>query len=253
MPSDSELAYIFSKNLALANAGEEDAQMALCSAYSYGLGTAPDPRQALAFCSGAAKNGAPRAQLLLGDFHLQGIGTETDVGAAKFWYAKAAEQGMMQGHIGLASIYFDLENTWGTRKLELAAMHARSAAAIGSHMGEMYLGIMYFNGLEPGTDQPADIDYAASTLWFEKSAQQGNMISAAYLVNIYASETAHHNSYKAYFWASVLKKHLPGAYPQDLKLEYETLLSATQREAAAEELTLMEQSWQHMAVVAASI
>lgn len=253
MPSDSELAHIFSRNIALANAGNNEGHMALCAAYSYGLGTARDPSQALSFCELAAKAGVPRAQLLLADSYLNGTGTSTDVPAAGYWYQQAIENGMVQGHIGLASIYFDLDDALGTRNLELAALHARQAATAGLHMGEMYLGIMHFNGLEPGVSPDAEIDYATSTLWFEKSAQQGNMISAAYLVNIYASETAQQNSYKAYFWASVLKKHLPDAYPKDIHFEFETLLTATQRDAAAEELLLMEQGWHRLAVAAASI
>lgn len=253
MPSDSELEHIFSRNVALANAGNNEGHMALCSAYSYGLGTARDPKQALSFCELAAKAGVPRAQLLLGDSYLNGTGTNTDVAAASYWYQQAIENGMMQGHIGLASIYFDLDDTLGTRNLELAALHARQAAAAGSHMGEMYLGIMHFNGFEPGATAETEIDYAAATLWFEKSAQQGNMISAAYLVNIYASEMAQQNNYKAYFWASVLKKHLPDAYPKDVHFEFETLLTASQRDAATEELILMERGWHSLAVAAASI
>lgn len=252
-PSNSELRDIFSINIALAKAGDNDAQMAICSAYSYGLGTATDPEQALTFCLRAAKTGAPRARLLLADFYLHGIGTEKDVDAASYWYRQAIESGMTQGHVGLASIYFDLDNTLGTRNLELAATHAKHAAAAGSHMGEMYLGVMYFNGFEPGADEDAEIDYAASTMWFEKSAQQGNLISAAYLVNIYASETAHRNSYKAYFWSSVLKTHLPDNYPKDIHSEYETELTSAQRDAVAEEQLLMERGWQRPSIATASI
>ncbi|MEM8497920.1 MAG: tetratricopeptide repeat protein [Pseudomonadota bacterium] len=253
MPSDNELKQLFSMNVALAESGDNDAQMAVCSAYSYGLGTAPSAGQALAFCSLAAKAGIPRAQLLVADAYLQGSGTEPDVAAASYWYEQATKTGMAQGHIGLASIYFDLDNVLGTRNLELAAFHAKQAAAAGSHMGEMYLGIMHFNGFEPGVSEGTEIDYAASMLWFEKSAQKGNMISAAYLVNIYASETAHQSPYKAYLWASVLKKHLPDAYPEDVHFESAALLTSTQREAAAEQLLLIERGWHSLSGAAASI
>ncbi|MFK7732934.1 MAG: tetratricopeptide repeat protein [Pseudomonadales bacterium] len=253
MPGNDELRRIFSKNIELAKTGSSDAEMALCSAYSYGLGTTPDPKQALVFCLRAAKAGAPRAQLLLGDFYLHGAGTETDVPAAMYWYGQAIEGGMTQGHIGLAAIYFDLDNTRGTRNLELAELHANEAAAAGLPMGEMYLGVMYFNGFNLETDEKADIDYAAATLWFEKSAQRGNLISAAYLLSIYASESAHQNSYKAYFWASVLKKHLPDTYPEDIHFEHKTVLTSMQLDAAAEELMRMEQAWQSVVVAAVSI
>lgn len=251
--TDEQLEQIFSINMTLADNGDNDAQMALCSAHFYGLGTQQNPKQALPFCQHAAKAGVPRAQLLLADSYLQGIGTAIDVSAAGYWYTQAIEAGLSQGHVGLAAIYLDIDNTFETRNLELAALHAKQAAEAGLHMGEMYLGIMHFNGFAPGAAEDAEIDYAASTLWFEKSAQQGNLVSAAYLANIYASETEQHNSYKAYFWASVLKTHLPDTYPQEILSEYETELSSAERDAVAEEQLLMEQGWRKRLLATASI
>ena len=250
-PSDAELADIFTRNVTLATAGDNAAQMSVCAAFTYGLGTAANPEQALPFCLHAAKAGVPRAQLLLADSYLQGIGTAIDVSAAGYWYTRAIAAGLSQGHVGLAAIYLDIDNTFETRNLELAALHAEQAASAGLHMGEMYLGVIHFNGFDSEATEATDIDYASATLWFEKSAQQGNMIAAAYLVSIYASETEYQDSYKAYFWASVLKRHLPEVYPKEAHQEFETRLDAAQRDAVAQELLLMEQSWKQLLLATA--
>jgi TPR repeat protein len=69
-----------------------------------------DVRYAVEWYEKAAENGHSRAQWLTGASCLEGVGTEKDLGKAKYWFQKSADQGDADGQYGLAGYYFTVQD-----------------------------------------------------------------------------------------------------------------------------------------------
>lgn len=77
----------------LAEAGDNEARLALASLHLQGLGVPRDEDRAFALTRQAAREGHALAQLNLGEMHEQGRGTVRNLARAWAWYSLSAEQG----------------------------------------------------------------------------------------------------------------------------------------------------------------
>jgi tetratricopeptide (TPR) repeat protein len=77
-----------------ADAGEPEAQNALAIYLENGIGTQKDQKAALKWYRSAAEANFPPAQRRLGQLHVIGTGVKRDLTLATQWFRRAADQGM---------------------------------------------------------------------------------------------------------------------------------------------------------------
>jgi len=144
-------------NLA-AEKGDVAAQRSLASLYMFGLsedalreanvslfdsnqGPRHDHKAALRWGKLAAASGDAEAQGLLGFLLATGPEGIRNLDEAKFWYAKAAEAGSPQGHLGIGVLTLD---TADTDEATFAAVnHIREAASAGLGHAHYYMAVIY--------------------------------------------------------------------------------------------------------------
>ena len=80
--------------MAMAEAGDADAQLALGQMFEDGRGGRPDYAAAADWYGRAARQGLPLAQYRLGQLYERGLGVPQDYAVAASWYRRAAEQGL---------------------------------------------------------------------------------------------------------------------------------------------------------------
>ncbi len=83
--------------------------------YQYGIGTAPDAKQAAELYCKAAEYGSPRGQMLLARAFHDRIGVEADAAEAVYWVRPAAYQRYGEGmhRLGVCYEYGDgVEQNW---------------------------------------------------------------------------------------------------------------------------------------------
>ncbi|MFQ5956118.1 MAG: tetratricopeptide repeat protein [Kiloniellales bacterium] len=79
--------------MALALAGDADAQVAIADLYRSGLGLQQSDAKAAVWYRRAAESGHVVAQMNLGELYRHGRGVERDPVLAWFWFSLAADQG----------------------------------------------------------------------------------------------------------------------------------------------------------------
>ncbi len=114
--------------LALAEAGDLDAQVALGQVLESGRGGAPDYVAAAVWYRRAAAAGNPLGQYRLGQLHEYGHGVDQDYAAAARWYRAAAEGGSDVAGFQLGYLY---ENGLGVPRdvAQAVAWYDRAIAA----------------------------------------------------------------------------------------------------------------------------
>lgn len=121
--------------LALAEAGDADAQLALGQMYEDGRGGRPDYPAAADWYARAARQGLPLAQHRLGQLYERGLGVARDYGAAAGWYRRAAEQGLDVAQYRLGYFY---EKGLGVRRDVNQAVAWYERAAAGWRSGQAF-------------------------------------------------------------------------------------------------------------------
>ncbi len=156
----------FSKKLQLANAGDNDARLAVGEAYEAGSDTRLDPARAAQWYRQAALGGNLEAQFRLARLVAKGAkGVQADPIAAVKLLRSAAAHGHADSENLLGSM---LQNGSGVPKDEKAAVEWYGKAADqGLAVAQNNLGVMYLKG--SGTER----DLAKAFALFQKSAAQG--------------------------------------------------------------------------------
>lgn len=156
----------FNKKLALAKAGDEEAQVAVADAYESGKGAKLNKAEASKWYGRAADQGNASAQFKLATlFHEGAPGLKKNPERAAKLYASAAKQGHVEAQNWLGYCY---QHGLGVEQNDKLAVEWYQKAADGKlAMAENNLGLMYLG--EKGVDQ----DYKKAFELFERSANQG--------------------------------------------------------------------------------
>lgn len=156
----------FNKKLALAKAGDEEAQVAVGNAYESGKGAKLNKAEASKWYGRAADQGNAEAQFKLATlFHEGAPGLKKNPDRAAKLYAAAAKQGHVEAQNWLGYCY---QHGLGVKQDDKTAVEWYQKAADGKlAMAENNLGLMYLGG--KGVDQ----DYKRAFDLFERSANQG--------------------------------------------------------------------------------
>ena len=112
----------------------------------------------------AAKN-LPKAMVLLGDCHEDGVGVTQDYAEAMKWYRKAADLGDADAMINIGMLYSKGHGV--TRDLEETIRWYRKAAELGNADGMSNIGWFYECGY--GVTQ----DFEEAMKWYRKAAEAG--------------------------------------------------------------------------------
>lgn len=124
-----------------------------------------EPARAVPMLQSAAASGHPRAALLLGSLHEDGLGTVKSREEALRWYRLGAEQGWPEAMAAFGRL---LLQEPGPEPREAAWKWLRQAADLGDRDGQYYLGWLL---AQPG----AAHDDAQACQWFIKAAGQGHV------------------------------------------------------------------------------
>ena len=118
----------------------------------------------------SAAQGDAMAQCTLGVMYRDGYGVQRDRAQARYWFEKAAAQGVAAVQNYLGDIYYrgDLDLD-GQKDYAQARNWYEKAAAQGIADAQFSLGAMYYDG--EGVQQ----DYVQARRWYEKAAAQGNV------------------------------------------------------------------------------
>lgn len=156
----------FSKKLALAKAGDEEAQIAVAMAYEKGEGAKESKLEASKWYGKAADRGNADAQYRLATlFHEGATGLKKNPERAFKLYQSAAKQGHTEAQNWLGYCY---QHGLGVKQDDKAAVEWYQKAADGKlAIAENNLGLMYLGA--KGVDQ----DYRKAFDLFERSANQG--------------------------------------------------------------------------------
>ena len=177
-----------------AQRGNGDAQLQLGVIYY----TAEDPKEAAAWFAKAADQGLVDAQFRLAVMALNGEGMPADPIIAAGWFSKAALQGHATAQFNLGTMY---ARGAGVPVNEAeAAIWFRKAAEQGVREAQYALGYQYYEGRGLTKDQ------AQAALWFRKAADQKHPAAAAYLAHMsLAGEGIPENHPEAVRWAREAK------------------------------------------------
>jgi localization factor PodJL len=157
--------------MALADAGNADAQARLALAYLRGAGVARDPSAAARWSAQAARAGQPVAQYLLGALYSQGSGVAPDPARALTLFTQAASRGNLKAMHNLAIAY--AEGSGVTKNDVQAAQWFERAARRGYVDSAFDLAVLYERGR--GVKQ----DLAQALSWYLIAAQEGDAASGA--------------------------------------------------------------------------
>lgn len=137
------------------------------SAETLAAAFAAPPEEAAPWIKAAALAGMARAQVLWGQYLLDGIGNvPRDPAAAVEWFRAAARAGVPEGMNMLGRCH---EMGWGTAKDHAeAARLFRQAAEAGFDWGQYNLGNMHYRG------QGVPQDYDEALRWYRAAALQGH-------------------------------------------------------------------------------
>ena len=154
------------RTIALADAGDAGARVALSVAYLRGADVKQDSIAAMRWSAAAARDGNPVAQYVLGTLYGQGIGVAADPVRALDLFNAAAAGGNLKAMHNLAIAYAE---GLGTDKDEaLAAEWFARAAARGYIDAAFDLGVLYERGL--GVKQ----DLKQALKWYGIAAMAGD-------------------------------------------------------------------------------
>ena len=155
-----------------AEKGYPEAAYRLALAYQIGQGTALDESQAFRWYMQAARAHHAKAQRNLGAMYESGAGVEKNIEKAYFWYLQSAKQGVSDAQLRVGTMLLEGR---GVAEDRATAQHwIRKSAQAGNHNAQLALGVML-----------AEIDPADSVVWYQKSADQGNLFAKHNLALVY--------------------------------------------------------------------
>ena len=160
---------------------EREATRELANIYRSPEGELNDLQEALRLYESAISLGDFGSLLALGDIHAAGIGIEQDEEAAKAYYDKAAEAGLLKERAGrMAGLYLSPEGVFFD--IQLAFQFFEEAAALGDQRAAISLGRLYAKG------EGVALDELRAKALFELAASHG-LESEAYrrLADLYRS------------------------------------------------------------------
>ena len=202
--------------IALAEAGDVEAQMALAQRYRFGVGVSQDSARAVEwfekaaeqgnvqgefsvgymYASGengfkkelvkaaewfrkAAENEHSNAQANLGMMYARGDGVEKNTETALFWLQKAADQGYAPAQLEIGRLYATGDDGM-PKDIEKADAMYQKIAEEGNASAQFSLALKYMNGDGVARDPKKAIEL------YQKAAEQGNVGAQVNLANIYA-------------------------------------------------------------------
>jgi TPR repeat protein len=133
--------------------------------FFYGAGRRKSYKKALRYLLVGAEAGDPHCQNLVGYSYQLGLGVETDLHAAVFWYERAASAKDVEGLWNLALCYEKGEGV-EVNKTKAFSLYKR-AAQLGDTKAQCSLGVAYLEGL--GTKP----DLLEGIKWLRKAARKG--------------------------------------------------------------------------------
>lgn len=154
------------RTIALADAGDAGARVALSVAYLRGAEVQEDPVAAWRWSTAAARDGHPVAQYVLGTLYGQGTGVAADPARALDLFNAAAAGGNLKAMHNLAIAYAE---GLGTDKDEARAAEWFARAAARGYIDSAFdLGVLYERGL--GVKQ----DLTQALKWYGIAAMAGD-------------------------------------------------------------------------------
>jgi TPR repeat protein len=159
------------RTVALADAGDAQAQARLALIYLKGQGVAADPAAALRWSRAAADSGQPIAQYLMGSFYREGAALtggvlDADAARAFHWFEAAARKGNLKAMHNLAIAY--AEGLGTDRNEKQAADWFAKAAERGYVDSAFDLAVLYERGI--GVAQ----DLKQALTWYGIAARMGD-------------------------------------------------------------------------------
>lgn len=154
------------RTIALADAGNAGARVALSVAYLRGAGVEKDSAAAMRWSAAAAQDGHPVAQYVLGTLYAQGTGVAADPVHALDLFSAAAAGGNLKAMHNLAIAYVE---GIGTEKDEIRAAEWFARAAARGYVDSAFdLGVLYERGM--GVKQ----DLKQALKWYGIAALAGD-------------------------------------------------------------------------------
>ena len=164
-----------------ANGGKVDSQMWLAHMYYDGWGVAKNFAKAATWYQKAANGGNADAEFFLATLYRNGEGVAKSPTQAAAWYRKAAEW----GHTGAAFTLGNatLKGEAGPPNAAAAVRWYKQAADAGHEESQLALGLLF----ELGERLPGGVpkDYAQSSAYYAKAADQGNTKAMCDLASYY--------------------------------------------------------------------
>jgi uncharacterized protein len=156
-----------------AKQGYPKAELMLGTLYYEGLGGEKDYAKARTYYESAASHNQPSAQFFLGVMEQLGKGTEKNEAKAAQWYEKSARQGHVRANVALGMLYASGKGV--KEDLNKAHNYFEFAALRGHNVAQLKLGLMYKLGF--GTTLDAPRGYA----WLEIAKENGAQKAEEYL------------------------------------------------------------------------
>jgi hypothetical protein len=179
--SQADYDFVYGHWEALAASGDPDAQVALGTAYSSGLGVPMDAKKALALFQQSADQGYAPGQHGLGAMYFSGDGVRKNAAEAFKWYSLAAEQGFTRAQGAVAGMY---QTGTGVKKDKAAAIAWLRRAADNNGVQEQYeLGVIYDEG------NGVRADKAEAVKWYRLAAAGGSPLAQNNLAVSYLKGT----------------------------------------------------------------
>jgi TPR repeat protein len=171
-------------------------QYNLARMYQFGVGVAPDSKQAVYWYEKAAKQGHVKAQFNLGLMYNK---EQNDVQAVE-WYRKAAEQGHLNAQFSLGLMYGSGQGVAQDHKQ--AVEWYRKAAEQGLDRAQYTLGNMYDQGLGVVQDNQQSLE------WYNKAAEQGHAKAQYNLGVVYTNgKGVTQDNVIAYMWLVIASSY----------------------------------------------
>lgn len=155
-----------------AEKGSPGAAYRIALAYQIGQGVNQNMQQAFRWYKQAAQAGHSKAQFNLAKLYEQGSVNGQDLPRAHSWFMKAAQSGLPEAQLKIGGMLLEGEGVDADRA---RAQHwIRKAAEAGNHNAQLALGVML-----------AEFDPQDSAIWYQRSADQGNLVAMQNLALAY--------------------------------------------------------------------
>jgi TPR repeat protein len=174
---------------AAAAQGSVEASAWLGSSYLYGHGVAQDSARAASLIQAAAAQNNPVGMRFLGMLYEEGQGVEQSYATAAHWYTKAKEQKDANAYDRLAELY--LHGLGVKKSVRQAVSLLTVGARLGDSWAQLHLAELYQSGQvhsEAAKSKAQSLstpNYAMALTLYGSSAAQGNRVSAYKLGELY--------------------------------------------------------------------